>query len=275
VVHSLRDITRVKQADEAKTMFLATASHELKTPLTVIQGFAHLLQADGWDADARRRALEAVESRAIQLTGIVDRILLSSRIEAGRAEVTPSDLDVVPLLRERVDAVRATTRREVVLRVSDGVAHAIADTNALVTVIDHLLDNAIKYSPAGGGVVVTAAADERRVRISVADEGIGMDDEQAAKCFDKFWQAETGDVRRFGGTGIGLYIVKSLVEAMRGDLAVASAPAQGTTFCVSLPRAGSPAAVGAHSARGGPGVGDPSIVREFMRQLGIPQRRQP
>jgi signal transduction histidine kinase len=147
-------------------------------------------------------------------------------------------------------------------------------------VIDHLLDNAIKYSPGGQPVAVTVTSGGARsagaagaagsagngtVRIEVADQGIGMDAEQAAHCFHKFWQAESTDVRRFGGTGIGLYIVRSLVEAMGGAVSVRSAEGAGSTFAVDL--------VVAHPGeqpRGEADQGESSSIREFMRQIGVP-----
>jgi len=103
----------------------------------------------------------------------------------------------------------------------------------------------------------------------VSDEGIGMDAEQAAQCFDKFWQAEQGDVRRFGGTGIGLYIVRSLVEAMGGRISVRSTVGAGTTFVVEL-LPGGPSSLPDDDRRG---VGESTMIREFMRQIGVPERR--
>ncbi len=278
VVHSMRDITRLKEADEAKTLFLATASHELKTPLTVIRGFAQGLRANpDWPDSHRERALEAMEIRAQQLTRIVERILLSSRIESGKLKVDLVPVDLRAMLTERAAALRATTGREVTLRIDDDLPEALCDEEAIVTVVDHLLDNAVKYSPDGGAVAVTAAADDHSMLLTVSDSGIGMDDEQLRHCFDRFWQAESGDRRRFGGTGIGLYIVRSLVEACRGSIQAASERGHGTSFTVRLPRSGvatdapapAPEPVGAALSN------EPSIVREFMRQIGVPSRRTP
>jgi signal transduction histidine kinase len=142
--------------------------------------------------------------------------------------------------------------------------HAAADPVALGTVVDQLLENAVKYSE-GGFVVLAAKAEGEHVAISVSDRGIGMDDEQALHCFDKFWQAESTDVRRFGGTGIGLHIVKSLVVSMGGTVTVQSAPGRGSRFTVRL--ASSSCSVPATPS---PGVGDPSSIKEFMRQIGVP-----
>ena len=273
IVHSLRDITRLKEADEAKTLFLATASHELKTPLTVIQGFAQLLSSSRTATDGQReQALDAIERRARQLNRIVERLLLSSRIEAGRAEVRVRELDLAPLLREQTRSTAAATGREVTLDLPGELPVALADDDGVVTVLEHLIDNAAKYSPAGGPIEVTAWAEGGSVCLSVSDHGIGMDAQQAARCFDRFWQAESSDVRRFGGTGIGLYIVRSLVEAMGGRVDVESAPQKGSTFTVRLPRSAPEPGVPAETVPE-PSVGrEPSQIREFMRQMGIPSR---
>src|SRR5581483_5556073 len=157
VVHSLRDITRLKQAEEAKTLFLATASHELKTPLTVIRGFADTLLAfDDFDPDRRTAALQAIRIRSEELVRIVDRLLLSSRIEAGRVQVNPVRLELAPLLLERVLSLRAATGRPIELQLDDAVPDVSADGSALASVVDHLLDNALKYSPGGEPVAVRA-----------------------------------------------------------------------------------------------------------------------
>ncbi|HVE91726.1 MAG TPA: PAS domain-containing sensor histidine kinase [Actinomycetota bacterium] len=240
VVHSIRDISRLRESDEAKTMFLATASHELKTPLTVIQGFAQLLMQPGkLDPEKTHLALDAIQSRAHQLNKIVDRLLMSSRIEAGRLELHPSPIDAESIVRERVELLAQGAGRQIELIVTDRIPPVYADEDALITVLDQLLDNAVKYSPGGERVEVALATEPDEVWVTVRDHGVGMNGEQLTRCFDKFWQAESSDARRFGGTGIGLYIVKSLVEAMRGNVTVTSGRRGGTTVSVALRRADS------------------------------------
>jgi signal transduction histidine kinase len=239
VVHSFRDITRLKQADEAKTLFLATASHELKTPLTVIRGFSQmlLLPDSQMSEEERAAALRAIDVRARQLTGIVERLLLSSRIESGRIDLTLEEVDASPILYERVASLRAATARDVTLEVDDDLPSLLVDPAAFTAVVDHLLDNAVKYSPGGGTIVLFATVVDDHVELTVSDEGVGMTQEQVAHCFERFWQAELTDVRQFGGTGIGLYIVRSLVEAMYGRITVSSAPGEGSAFTVAVLRA--------------------------------------
>lgn len=268
VVHSMRDITRLKEADEAKTMFLATASHELKTPLTVILGYTQTLIAGWLDEDEERQALSSIESRAKQLSNIVDRLLLTGRIESGRVRLEIIPTRITAMLKERTEALTAATGRVIVYEVPDDVAPVMADVEALTTVVDHLLDNAVKYSPDGGEIILSAKEQGSKVIIEVDDPGIGMTPDELAECFDRFWQAEQSDVRRFGGTGVGLYIVKSMIEGMGGSVSVASTVGSGSRFSITLRKAeeGSLRAGEAEA-----GTGPRSMIQEFMRQLGVPQ----
>lgn len=271
VVHSFRDVTGIKAADEAKTMFLATASHELRTPLAVILGFSELLadRADLSPAE-RHHAHVAIRDRAQQLNGIVNRLLLSSRIESGTVELDVATVDVAPILHERVGALGPATGRTVVLDCPVDLPHVRGNDDALTTTIDHLLDNAMKFSAPAAPVTVTAAADDRSVSIAIADRGIGMSEADVEHCFDRFWQSDTSDSRRFGGTGIGLYVVRSLVEAMDAEIGVASVPGQGSVFTITLTRADAPSAEVVSSDETDQPSPEPSIIREFMRQIGVP-----
>jgi PAS domain S-box-containing protein len=273
IVHSLRDITRLKEADEAKTLFLATASHELKTPVTVIAGFAEtILRFPAMPEESRGQAVEAIWRRALELSSIVDRLLLSSKIEGGRVNVDLHPVDVRPLLVERTNAMQDASGRHFIMQVAPGPMVAEADPLALRTVVDHLLDNAVKYSD-GGPVVVGGHSEDGTVLMTVSDIGIGMDAEQAARCFDKFWQAESTDVRRFGGTGIGLYIVSSLVDAMGGRISVETSVGHGSTFTVTLPAvAGAGGGAEDQADTLDPAAGDPSGIKDFMRQIGVLSR---
>ncbi len=241
VVHSIRDITRLKQADEAKTLFLATASHELKTPLTVINGFAKTLTTRSLPPEKQREALAAIRRRGEELARVVDRLLLSSRIEAGRTDVAHTPVDLIPLLYERAAELAEATDRLIDVDLPDDLPWVLGDSSAIVTVVDHLLDNAVKYSPDGEPVLVRAAPEPLMpstpalLELEITDAGVGMDPTTVRHCFDKFWQADASGTRRFGGTGIGLYIVRSLVEAMGGTIAVRSAPGSGSTFTVRFP----------------------------------------
>jgi len=268
VVHSLRDITSLKAADEAKTMFLATASHELKTPLAVIKGFAQLLRS-GAPAEVHEHALESIDRRAGELASIVDRLLLSSRIEFGEVDLDPELAPIGRAVARRAAEFGQAAAREVRIDVPDVLPAAWVDTSALDTVLDHLLENAAKYSPDGGPIDVGVRAADEELVLEVSDRGVGMDADQVDHCFERFWQAQRGDGRRFDGTGIGLYIVRSLVRAMAGEVGVESAPGAGSTFRVRLrtrpPEQPAPAGVATPPRRDG----EQSMIREFMRQVGV------
>ncbi|MCW2549465.1 MAG: Osmosensitive channel histidine kinase kdpD [Mycobacterium sp.] len=255
VVHSIRDITRLKQADEAKTLFLATASHELKTPLTVINGYAKTLTTRSLPPEKQRQALAAIRRRGEELARVVDRLLLSSRIEAGRTEVSRDPVDLIPLVYERAAELGEATERTIEVDLPDDLPSVLGDAAAIVTVLDHLLDNAVKYSPGGEPVLVhgtrsqAGPGGQASVVLTITDSGVGMDAATVEHCFDKFWQADASGTRRFGGTGIGLYIVRSLMEAMGGTVSVRSQAGE-TTFTVSLAIAEPIAAATAGAAAG-------------------------
>lgn len=269
VVHLLRDISDLKEAEDAKTMFLATASHELKTPLAVISGYAQLLDLPQVDDQVRAEGISAIKSRVAQLASIVDRLLMSSRIEAGRMELQMRSVSVSALVERQVSSF-SRARCEVTLQVADDVPEAYADEAAVETVIDHLLDNAQKYSPDGGSIEVSVRAERNDVVIEVGDRGIGMTRAQMDLCFQRFWQAEGTDVRRFGGTGIGLHIVKSLVDAMDGRISVQANDGPGVTFSVRLRRLPVDAPPTDSTATPESATdGEASMIREFMRQVGV------
>jgi diguanylate cyclase (GGDEF)-like protein/PAS domain S-box-containing protein len=190
-------------------------------------------------------------------------------------------VDLPALVADRVAAVRPSTPAPIVVQVPPTLAAAYADAGAVSKVLDHLLANAVKYSPGERPLVVSAAADKRFVRISVADYGIGMTADEAARCFEPFWQADHAANFRaggndLGGAGVGLYIVRSLVEAMGGHVAVRSAKGAGSTFTFALPRSAREAQRAAgHRGALPPGVGEDSSIREFMRQIGVPSRWGP
>jgi two-component system sensor histidine kinase MtrB len=192
---------------------------------------------------------------------------------SAQLELAPVDLRA--LVAERVQATRSLTAAPFVVQVPPTLADAFADAGATRKVLDHLLANAVKYSPGDRPIVVSAAGDKRFVRISVADYGIGMTADEAARCFEPFWQADHSVGHDPGGAGVGLYIVRSLVEAMGGHVAVRSAKGAGSTFTFALPRSAREAQRAGHQGSLPPGMGEDSSIREFMRQIGIvPRGRQ-
>jgi diguanylate cyclase (GGDEF)-like protein/PAS domain S-box-containing protein len=192
------------------------------------------------------------------------------RMQFGHQAAEQASIDLGQLLHERSHSLEAATGRTFVLQVPTTLAPALAEAGAVRGVVDHLLSNAVKFSEPDRPVVISAAADKRWVRVSITDFGIGMVPEDAARCFEQFWRARLPEGSRREGTGIGLYIVRSLIDAMGGDVSLKTAPGKGSTFTFALPRFARAAERRGADSRG---VGEDSSIREFMRQIGVQSRR--
>ncbi|HEX9528376.1 MAG TPA: histidine kinase dimerization/phospho-acceptor domain-containing protein, partial [Streptosporangiaceae bacterium] len=243
LVVDFRDVTAAKELEEAKDLFLATTSHELRTPITVVQGFASTL-ATRWDqlADTERRAaVRTIAERAGSLGRLVEQLLLGSRAGADQLPVNNGPFDLDAVLRGAVAAFRPLSDKHVVVaEIPDGLPSASGDTMATDIIVGQLLENAFKYSPDGGTVSVRARVKGEGevgggwIEVTVEDEGVGIADGDHERIFDRFFQAETGDRRRFGGVGIGLFIVRRLAEAQHGEVTASTRPSGGTAMCLRL-----------------------------------------
>src|ERR1700722_3810458 len=243
-VLDFRDITAAKELEEAKDLFLATTSHELRTPITVVQGFASTL-ASRWDKldDAdRRSAVQTIAERAGSLARLVEQLLLGSRAGADQLQVSNGPFDLADLLRGAAVAFRPLSESHTLsVDVPEDLPQAYGDPMATDIIVGQLLENAYKYSPEGGAVTIRAALRDDRIEVAVEDEGIGIRPEDRERVFDRFVQAEAGDRRRFGGIGLGLYIVRRLARAQDGEVAAGDGPGGGTTMRLTLRQApGSP-----------------------------------
>src|SRR5579875_3309546 len=241
-VVDFRDVTAAKELEEAKDLFLATTSHELRTPITVVQGFASTL-ASRWDqlSDAdRRAAVRTIAERAGSLGRLVEQLLLGARAGADQLPVNNGPFDLAGLLRATVTSFGPLSdRHEVVADVPADLPLAHGDAMATDIIVGQLLENAFKYSPSGGTVTVRARVTGPMIEVDVEDEGIGIAPGDHERIFERFVQGETGDRRRFGGVGIGLYIVRRLAVAQNGTVMAQSRPGGGTVMRLSLRRADS------------------------------------
>ena len=236
-VVDFRDVTAAKELEEAKDLFLATTSHELRTPITVVQGFASTL-ASRWeqlsDAD-RRAAVRTIAERAGALSRLVEQLLLGSRAGADALPVSNGPFDLAALLRAAVVSFGPLSdKHQVVADVPDNLPLANGDPMATDIIVGQLLENAFKYSPSGGTVTVRARTVGPMIEVDVEDEGIGIAAGDAERIFERFVQGETGDRRRFGGVGIGLYIVRRLAVAQHGTVVAKSRPERGTIMRLTL-----------------------------------------
>ncbi|GAA3212626.1 ATP-binding protein [Actinocorallia longicatena] len=244
LVLDFRDITAAKELEEAKDLFLATTSHELRTPITVVRGFAETL-VNRWEElpDAQRRqAIGMIAERARSLGRLVEHLLLGSRAGADDVAVAVEEFDLGALLLRIVPAFTALSElHRLEGDVPDGLPDARADPMATDVIIGQLLENAVKYSPDGGLVRVTVAPGRDALAghliVTVDDEGIGIPEADRERVFERFVQGETGDRRRFGGVGLGLFIVKRLATAQGGDVLAEAAPGGGARLRLMIPRA--------------------------------------
>src|SRR3954468_4708876 len=243
LVWTIRDVSERARLEQLKSEFVATASHELRSPLTSIKGFIELLSADPALTERQRDFVETVLTSTNRLVDLVNDLLDVTRIEAGRLETHPRPTDVPEIVHE-VTGLMATrlVERDQDLRIDmeEDLPRALVDPGRLRQVLTNLLTNAHLYTPEGGQLTVRAAATQGQVVIDVADTGPGMSAEQVDHIFDRFYRGSQGSSQP--GTGLRLSIVRSLVGALMGAaLALVSAPGEGTTFTVRLPRAGADA----------------------------------
>jgi PAS domain S-box-containing protein len=256
VVYAFRNLTEERALDELKSEFVATVSHELRTPLSAIYGCAQTLRRKDVELDGAtaQRLLEVVAHECERLTRIVGDILLANQLDAGRLRLVREQIDVQLLVAEIVEEMRASLGMEgkIELEVSmpQPIAPVVGDADKLRQILLNLVDNAVKYSPEGGRVVLQAEARDGGLRFAVTDEGLGIAHNEQQRIFGKFYRVDPNLTRGVGGTGLGLYICRELARRMDGRISVRSKEGEGSTFLVDLPlvpaRAREPAeAVGA------------------------------
>jgi signal transduction histidine kinase/HAMP domain-containing protein len=239
----VRDITGEREAERAKQDFFALVSHELRTPLTAILGYVELLLSDdaaAFPADHARH-LQVVERNARRLVRLVGDLLFAAQVEAAPLLLEPGEVDLVALVRDAVELARCPAEDSDILLETEiePVGLCVGDRDRLAQVLDNLLRNALKFTPPGGQVVVRLAAEDGRARIEVADTGVGISVEDLPHLFDRFYRARNATSASVPGLGLGLTIVRTIVEGHGGSVAVRSHPGERTTFTILLPVVGS------------------------------------
>jgi PAS domain S-box-containing protein len=226
-------------ANRSKDEFLATISHELRTPLTSIRGWSHMLRSGQVTDEMRERGLEIIESKSITQAQLINDLLDVSRIITGKLRLDVRAVELASLVRESVDSVRpAADEKGVRLETAldSATLPVLGDPERLQQVMWNLLSNAIKFTPTGGAVLIKLEHTDSHARISVRDTGVGISAEFLPHVFDRFRQADSSSTRAYGGLGIGLAIVKHLVELHSGTVEVESGgPGKGATFSAHLP----------------------------------------
>ena len=234
----LHDLTEVRRLENVRRDFVANVSHELKTPLTSISGYAETLLGDTADAATTQRFLGTILSNARRMQRLVDDLLDLSRIEAGRWQPNRTEVDVAAVARESwaALAVRAEVHHvELVLDVAPDATVVPADLDAVRQILTNLMDNSLRHTPAGGRITCLARRIPGAVSVAIRDNGTGITQDHLPRIFERFYRADSSRSRDEGGTGLGLAIVKHLVEAHGGRVTAESERGRGTTVTCVFP----------------------------------------
>ncbi len=238
IIITFVDITRYREAEELKSTFISVISHELKTPVSLIKGYAGTLARDdvSHDPEFVRESAQIIVEEADRLTELIDNLLDASRIQAGALSLDLQPLDLASLVRKAAERFRTqTNHHQISLDLPDDLPLVRADERRLRQVLDNLISNAIKYSPKGGAITIGARPQEDHVLVFVQDEGIGIPEEDQEAIFESFYRVDSSLKRSTQGAGLGLFLVRAIVQAMGGDIWVQSEPGKGSAFYFTLP----------------------------------------
>jgi two-component system phosphate regulon sensor histidine kinase PhoR len=244
VLVTFRDLTPLRRVEEMRADFVANASHELRTPLAALSGFIDTLQgAARGDAAAQERFLPIMHAQATRMARLIDDLLSLSRIELNAHRRPDTRLDVVPLVRQVVDGLQTLARDRdvtVTVRAPAQPQMVLGDRDELIRVFENLIENALKYGASGKRVDVTVAPAELadgapELRIAVRDYGPGIAPEHLPRLTERFYRVDVGESRAQGGTGLGLALVKHVLNRHRGRVSIASTLGSGATFTAHIP----------------------------------------
>jgi two-component system phosphate regulon sensor histidine kinase PhoR len=248
VVAVMHDMTKEKEISQMKNDFVSHVSHELKTPLAAINGYAEMLvDGEAEDQETVKEFCTIIQSQAQRLNRLIDDILNISRIESGLTKVTKEALSLAILVKDATEAIASyAAEKNITINTPAGIIfdQALADKDMITQVIINLLSNAVKYTPGGGSVDVKVDVDqvEDVVRVTVSDTGVGIPAEDVEHVFDKFFRVEA-NMKQAKGTGLGLNLVKQIIEKVHeGSVFVTSVQGEGSTFGFTLPLAAERAA---------------------------------
>jgi len=237
----LHDVTELRRLERVRQDFVANVSHEFKTPLTAIQGFAETLLSGAMeDSRSNRRFLEIIRDHAVRLARLTNDLLKLARIEAGKLEVEFFPVQLIEVIERSAETtLLKASQKQIAIEVDvpPGLPMVRGDASLLRDVLQNLIDNAIQYTPEGGRIQVNAAIGARDVVVCVSDTGIGIPLVDQERIFERFYRVDAARSREAGGTGLGLSIAKHIVEAHGGRLWVESEVGRGSKFFFSVPLA--------------------------------------
>jgi PAS domain S-box-containing protein len=240
-IANVRDITQQKIEEETQNTFISVISHELKTPVSIIKGYAETLSREDahWDEATLRDGLQVISEEADRLAHQIGDLLETSRLYAGGMRLELSEWSLPPLIGQVVErfAAQASDAFSFELRVPDDLPSVYADYERTRSVLENLISNAVKYSPDGGTIRVSARVDGQHVIVSVSDQGIGIPQSEQERLFRPFYRVDNRLRRDTQGAGLGLFLSKAIVEAQGGHMWVSSHPGRGSRFSFTLPQA--------------------------------------
>ena len=251
IIAVIRDVTTLRELEQAKSDFVSTVSHELRTPLTSIKAYtATLRRGDvNFDEQTRQQFLRVIEEETDRLTRLISDLLDMSRIDSGRMELKKREFDLLRLAEIVVEKLRSQTSKHLIQMSAPHESMTVhADPDKIEQVFVNLVDNAVKYSPEGGKIVISLEMQRHLIKCSVSDQGVGIPVEHIPHIFEKFHRVDNRSTREVYGTGLGLYLSKSIVEAHGGSIWVESEFGRGSTFYFTLPLAFPPRRTGGGAA---------------------------
>lgn len=239
IIANVRDITNFRQAQEMQNTFISGVSHELKTPVALIKGYAQTLRREDatWDASVLQNSLAIIEDEADRLTALISDLLAASKLQAERLKLDISPVALDQLAAQAAERFRTQTQmHHIKVHFPPDFPVIPGDEARLRQVLDNLLSNAIKYSPKGGSITVSGHADEESVTVQVQDEGVGMSETEQERVFERFYRVDSALSRKTQGTGLGLYLAKAIIDAHQGRISVESKPGKGSTLSFTIPQ---------------------------------------
>ncbi len=239
IIANVRDMTRLREADELKNTFISIISHELKTPVALIKGYAGTLRREDvrWDAATVRDSAAVIEEEADHLTELIDNLLDASRLQAGGLKLNLSDVSLEQLARHMVEKYSVEAQQHpIALSFPANFPLVRGDAARLENVLSNLINNALKYSPPGEPIEVAGRVSPNEVIVTVSDRGIGIPLDEQGRIFERFYRVDDQLSRQTQGSGLGLYLAKAIIEAHRGRIWVQSTPGQGASFSFALPK---------------------------------------
>jgi two-component system phosphate regulon sensor histidine kinase PhoR len=237
-VYALQDVTEERALEKTRSDFVTTASHELRTPLAAVYGAIRTLRREDVELSEEDQSqfLEMIEAEATRLARIVDQILLAGQLDADAVELEVSECDPSEIAARVIESAQVHSPETISLSLDvDGTPKISCDENKLRQVLVNLVDNAVKYSPRGGRVELRVRNGDGSCVIDVVDEGLGIPPGERERIFEKFYRLDPDQTHGVGGSGLGLYIVRELVERMDGRLSVESELGKGSRFTLELP----------------------------------------